>query len=104
MPSSMARVALFSTHFVEYSQTFVHAEVTALSRYDVEVFCKRRMHADRFPLDAVHVGNALYSVTRSDRHFDELFEEKRYDLVHAHFGTGAVYGMRFAKRFRLPLV
>jgi len=72
----MRRVAVFSTNFLEYSQTFVHEEVTHHRRYVAEVFCRTRMNAERFP----------------------------FDLVHGHFGTGSLYAMPYAVRHRLPLV
>src|SRR5687767_13275197 len=35
---AMPRAAVFSTNFLDYSQTFVHEEVTHHERYQVEVF------------------------------------------------------------------
>jgi len=102
MPNKL--VALFSTHFVEYAQTFVYDEIRHHERYDVEVFCKKRMNEDRFPFDPVHVAGPLYGITRRDRAFSRAFESGRFSLAHAHFGRGGVYAMRFARRFRLPLV
>lgn len=99
----MPRVAVFSTHFVSYSQTFVYEEIRHLSRYQADVFCRKRMNTERFPSDAVHVAGAGYGVTRVDRGFERAFEANRYDVVHAHFGTGAVYGMRYASKYRRPL-
>lgn len=100
----MPRVALFSTHFLEYSQTFVYDEITKHERYEVDVFCKKRLNADRFPFDRVHVGGRLYGPTLRDRGFTRLIESGSFSLVHAHFGPGGVYGRRFAATQRLPLV
>ena len=36
--------------------------------------------------------------------FDRRFETGSYALIHAHFGTDAVYAVPFARRHRLPLV
>lgn len=100
----MRRVALFSTHFLEYSQTFVYDEITKHERYQVDVFCKKRLNTDRFPFDRVHVGGPLYGVTLRDAGFSRLIESGKFALVHAHFGPGGVYARRFAARHRLPLV
>jgi glycosyltransferase involved in cell wall biosynthesis len=100
----MRVAAVFSTNFLEYSQTFVHDEVTNHERYRVEVFCRRRLDARRFPFDAVHVAGPAYGITLRDRGFDALFAATRYSIVHAHFGPGAVYARGYAVRFRLPLV
>lgn len=100
----MPRVALFSTHFLEYSQTFVYDEIRHHERYEVEVFCKKRLHEDRFPFEPIHVGGALYGATLRDSGFSRLLASGRFSLVHAHFGPGGVYAERFARRAKLPLV
>lgn len=97
-------VALFSTRFLPYSQTFVYEEIRNHARYRVEVFCRKRLLAERFPFEPIHVGGILYGLTARDRGFDARFREHRFDLVHAHFGPGAVYALPFARRHRLPLV
>ncbi len=97
-------VALFSTQFLEYSKTFIYEEIRHHIRYDVEVFSRRRLNHDRFPFDAVHVGGPLYQHLRLSRSFDRLFGARRYDVVHAHFGNGAVYALRYARKFDKPLV
>ncbi|MFW5875762.1 MAG: glycosyltransferase [Myxococcota bacterium] len=97
-------VALFSTNFLDYSQTFVFEELRAHRRYRAEVFCARRHNADRFPYDAVHEGGVTYLATRRSPRFDRLLESGAYGVLHAHFGTGGVYAVPFARRHRLPLV
>lgn len=104
MTAAMRRVALFSTQFLPYSQTFIHEELKLHARYGAEVFTRRRLHADRFPHPQVHVAGPGYGYTRRCRGFDRIFRERPFDLVHAHFGTGAVYAERWARRFGLPLV
>lgn len=100
----MHKVALFSTHFLRYSQTFIYEELRNHERYQAEVFTRERLLPERFPWPEVHVAGRLYPYTRASAGFDRLFEARRYSLVHAHFGTGAVYGVRWAQRFSLPLV
>jgi len=100
----MRRVALFSTNFLEYSQTFVHEEVTHHQRYAVEVFCRERMLAERFPFEPVHVGSLSYGVTRFCPRFHRLFRQRDFALVHGHFGTGATYADPYVRRHRLPFV
>ncbi|MDB4977418.1 MAG: hypothetical protein JWN48_5759 [Myxococcaceae bacterium] len=100
----MRRVALFSTNFLEYSQTFVHEEITRHERYSVDVFCRKRHLPEYFPFPRVHVGGPLYGATRESARFHLAFREQRFDLVHGHFGTGACYAVPYASRYRLPLV
>ncbi len=97
-------VALFNTHFLPYSQTFVYEEIRQHRHYAVEVFCRRRELAERFPFSPVHIGGPLYGVTCRSRAFDARFRAVSFALVHAHFGLGAVYARPFARRHRLPLV
>jgi colanic acid/amylovoran biosynthesis glycosyltransferase len=97
-------VALFNTNFLPYSQTFVYEELRHHHRYSAEVFCRTRLLADRFPFEPVHVGGPLYGITRRSATFDARFRARRFDLVHAHFGLGAVYALPFAQRHGLPLV
>ena len=96
--------ALFSTNFLAYSQTFIYEEIRHHDRYAVEVFCRRRLLAERFPFAPVHVGGPLYGITCRDAAFDARFRVAGFALVHAHFGLGAVYARPFAKRHNLPLV
>ncbi len=100
----MPAVALFSTQFLEYSKTFVYEEIRQHIRYDVEVFSRRRLNSDLFPFEPVHVSGPLYQHTRFSPHFDRLFKTRRFDVVHAHFGNGGVYALRYARKFRKPLV
>ena len=100
----MPTVAKFSTHFLEYSQTFVYDETVLQNRYEVEVFCKKRMNEDRFPYSRVHVAGPLYGITRKDAGFERHFASRRFALVHAHFGLGGVYALRYARKYDLPLV
>ncbi|HEX5660108.1 MAG TPA: glycosyltransferase [Polyangiales bacterium] len=101
----MRRVALFSTNFLEYSQTFVHEEIIHHERYEVEVFCRQRHLPERFPFEPTHVGTpGLYSLTRHCPKFHRVFQQRPFDLVHAHFGTGACYAYPYSHRYDLPLV
>lgn len=97
-------VALFNTRFLPYSQTFVYEEIRHHERYEAEVFCGVRLLEERFPWPLVNVGGPLYRVTRRSDAFDARFRARRFTLVHAHFGPGAVYAKPFATRHRLPLV
>lgn len=102
------RVALFSTNFLDWSQTFVYDEVRAHDRYAVEVFTGQRRNRERFPYEPVHecppAWHGVYQTTTWCPTFDPVFRRTKFDLVHAHFGPGAVYGLSHAQRHDLPLV
>lgn len=102
--STKPKVALFNTRWLDYSQTFVYEEVRAHQRYDIEVFCAYTHNLDRFHVDTIHTAGRHYEVTRFAPKFDKLLGSGRYSLIHAHFGTGAIYAVPFAKRHNLPLV
>ncbi len=100
----MRRVAVFSTYFLPYSQTFIYNELVAHRRYHADVFAWRHMLKKRFPYKPVHVAHPSYIATARCRRFDRLFRERQFALVHAHFGTGGCYALPFAERHDLPLV
>lgn len=102
------KVAVFSSRFLSYSQTFVYEEIRHHRRYQAEVFTRERLNAERFPFSPVHslsgVEAWLYRTTLLSRTFFRLFQNDRFDIVHAHFGSGACYALPYAARFSLPLV
>ena len=106
---SAGRVALFADRFLPYSQTFIYEEIRAHERYAVDVFCKERRNADRFPYDRVAhpttwLGQRLYENVGYWPRFDRMIGRGDYDLLHAHFGTTAVYALPYVLRHDLPFV
>ncbi len=107
---SSGTVALFSTRFVPYSQTFIYDEIRAHERYEVDVFCKERLNADRFPYDEERIhhppawAEKIYENTAYWPSFDRQIRDGDYDLIHAHFGTTAVYALPYVWRHELPFV
>ncbi len=107
-PAGRPKVAVFSSRFLHYSQTFVFDEIRYHARYLAEVFTRERLNAEKFPFSPVHSLTGLeafaYRTTLLSPTFFRLFREGRFDLVHAHFGSGACYALPYCTRFRLPLV
>ena len=111
--SEKRKVALFSTNFCPYSQTFVYDEVTHHERYIADVYTINRMNADRFPYDRVFEFDKSL-IGSIEKHFYRIFlyspfrqyqlERGNYDLIAAHFGPGSLYTMQFANATNLPLV
>ncbi len=100
----MPKAALFSTHFLPYSQTFIYEELRHHQRWEMEVFCAHRENPERFPYSPVHVAGPLYPLSRFSPLFERLFKRNSYQLIHAHFGPGSIYALRYAQRFKLPLI
>ena len=98
------RVAVFSARFLPYSETFVHDELRAHTRYEAHVFCGRRLHEDRFPYQPVFSGGRWFEYTRMAPALDQRLADGSYRLIHAHFGGGGIYALPFARRHGLPLV
>jgi colanic acid/amylovoran biosynthesis glycosyltransferase len=104
------RVAVFCPEvFLPYSQTFIWDELRMHTRYRPDVFAVARKNEQQFTHPRVHTpGNVAqvlrYLVTSRCGRFDQAFRSRRFCLVHAHFGTGAVFAYPFAIRHRLPLV
>lgn len=102
-------VALFVNRFLPYSQTFIYDEIQAHTRYEVDVFCKERLNEDRFPYrryvkPRTWLGERLYENIRYWPRFDRLLRRNDHALIHAHFGTAAVYALPYLWRHDLPLV
>ena len=115
MSSPSRAVAVFSTYFLQYSQTFVYSQLQHHQRYRAEVFCQRRMNADRFPYPHVHALNdqpgplargeeLLYQITTLSPRWAKRLATGGFDLIHAHFGPGSVYALPYHAALRLPLV
>lgn len=103
------KIALFSTSFLPYSQTFIYDEIKAHSdHYHIEVFCKDRRNEDLFPHAHFHKPprsfEFLYENLAYWPAFDRTLKKGNFDLVHAHFGTGAVYALPYVRKYNLPFV
>jgi glycosyltransferase involved in cell wall biosynthesis len=104
------KIALFSTSFLPYSQTFIYDEIrTHSNSYSIEVFCKERLNPDRFPYSNYHkpsgkLAEVIYENTAYWPKFDRIIRNGNFDLIHAHFGTGAVYALPYIKKYKLPFV
>lgn len=114
MPSTASNtgsptVALFADRFLPYSQTFIYDEIRAHERYAVDVFCKERLNEDRFPYDrcvepSSWLATRVYENLGYWPRFDRILSEGEYALIHAHFGTTAVYALPYVLRHDLPFV
>jgi glycosyltransferase involved in cell wall biosynthesis len=113
-PMTRPRVALLRNTFLPYSETFIHDELRFHERYDVSVFARRLLNADRFPghrvfaLDSpkrrMLAASAWYGLSTRSRYLEREMREGGFSLLHAHFGHNGVYAMGFARRLNLPLV
>lgn len=103
-------IALFSTSFLPYSQTFIYDEIRAHSdNYEITVFCKDRQNEERFPFDQYHKPNGklaemVYQNIAYWPSFNKIIGNGDFDLIHAHFGTGAVYALPYVKKYNIPFV
>lgn len=104
-------VALFCPSFLPYSQTFIYDEIRGHSEnYNITVFCKDRQNQDRFPYKNYYEPTSKLSkiiYLRSGGRFspfNRIIKESNFDLIHAHFGTGAVYPLFHVRKFNLPFV
>ncbi|MDR9416748.1 MAG: glycosyltransferase family 4 protein, partial [Gracilimonas sp.] len=103
------KIALFSTSFLPYSQTFIYDEIRRHSeKYQIEVFCKDRQNEDRFPYQYVHKPpeylEFIYENIAYWPSFNKTLKNGDFDLIHAHFGTGAVYALPYVKKHDIPFI
>src|SRR5688572_29006840 len=102
--SPARRIALFCTNFLPTSQVFVYEQLRQYQRSEVDVFAWRRFHRERFPFPRVHLAELGYVLRGASRRFEQAFVERRFDLVHAHFGPAGAYARQHAVRHGLPLL
>ena len=104
---------MFVRRFLPYSQTFIHDEIRTHERYTVDVFCRSRLNENRFPHNRVvtpsafgsdWLGARLYENLGYWPPFDTRLGDTDYALVHAHFGTEAVYALPYVVRHDYPFI
>ena len=115
MDEPKRKVAKFATNFLDYSQTFIYDEIRFHRRYEVEVFCHRRMNEATFPCDRVHalapaetlgqsLEGLLYQATTLSPTVYRALKAGNFDVIHAHFGPGGIYALPYRKALGTPLV
>src|SRR5262245_38160953 len=103
------RAAVFCRRYLPYSETFIHDELRSHDRWDVDMFARVQIDDRRFPFVNLHTPGGLlarfaYRATTYSRHFARTMRERNVQLVHAHFGTSAVYAHTFHRLLNLPMV
>ncbi len=113
--NTKSRVALFSTNFLEYSQTFIFDEIRYHQKYEVEVFSHKRVNENRFqykPLNFLSPANtlknkiesAIYGITTYSPTYMQKMKAGNFSLIHAHFGPGSIYTLLYQKALQIPLI
>ena len=118
-----ASIAVYSSDFLQTSQTFVYNQIKAMSARQVDVICRRRMNGDRFPYaessiaalpprlaaalqriaEVGRVGKVLETVA-CHAHVYLSLKRRKPALILAHFGWGAMECRLAAKFSGIPLV
>ena len=111
---TLREVAIFRHNLFKISEPFIAEQARHLRRYR-PLFLGRLRYAEtpagleslaledlarRSPMALV----AWQLVTRDTRPYRRLLGERRVGLIHAHFGTNAVYALPLARRLGVPLV
>ena len=113
-PKTRPRVALLRNNFLPYSETFIHDELRFHERYDVAVFARKVLNADRFPGHRVfalespqrrmRIASVWYGLSTRSAYLEREMKGGGFSLLHAHFGHNGAFAMGFARRLKLPLV
>jgi len=109
------KVALFSTNFLENSQSFVYEEILNHKKYHIDVFSKSRKNEKRFPYEYVHahfpaenvsefISGCIYNCFTYSKKFSDIIKSRNYSVIHAQFGPGSIYALYYARKFNIPLV
>jgi len=123
----MGNILVYNSSFFQVSQTFVYHQIEALSEYfgmdllsykfqnphdfDIRKYRKYRISRPERFLD--RVGSKLYRMTTdSSLHIDlqshmllrNIFNNREYEAIHAHFGYNGLNILQYAKSNQIPLV
>ena len=112
------RVAVFRNTFLKPSEVWMYNNLLAQDRYEPRVFCRHRIHVDRFPFPCSSIRDSsegrdgpfdraaevAYALFRSSPRLRRELEAFGPDLIHAHFGVDGVYALPFALKARRPLI
>ena len=120
------KVLVFNRAFFNISETFIYKQITGVpADVDVELLAFNIANEDAFPLrnkkyQVDSVANSVDRIFTAIRknvfrvryklglfaHFavKKILKEKKYDLIHAHFGFNGLLIFPLAKTFRIPLV
>jgi len=107
-------VALLTSEFLPFSQTFVYAQVVHYRRYHPEVFARRRTNEDRFPDAHVftltpggplrHAERLLQSLTGHSPTFVTRLRAGGHRLLHAQTGWQGILSVPLLEAVPLPLL
>jgi len=109
------KVALFSTNFLENSQSFVYQEIINHDRYSIDIFSKKRKNSERFPYESVFshfpakdisefFSGCIYNCFTYSKKFHDIIKNGNYSIIHAQFGPGSIYALYYARKLKIPLV
>ena len=98
------RIAYVVNYFPKFSETFIASELVELQRRGIEVRVLA-LEPPKLALchDFIIAAGLNRATTYGVRNFDDVLEEFRPDLIHAHFATQATAeARRLAAKFALP--
>lgn len=105
-------VLIYRDHLLNASETFILKQTSTLKRYEPAYVGSRRVPGLPLPPESVftlsHGGlvgkarEAFHAFFACDLMLARRVAELRPLLIHTHFGTSSVGGMRLARRLRLP--
>jgi len=102
--------------YLEYTETFLHVQMSALTRYRGVVLCSRVRHLDRFPWAGplvpstralprvVQVFPRWHALVKLDPAWLRALAAERVSVLHGQFGPSGLRAALYARRLGLPLV
>ncbi|NJN71831.1 MAG: glycosyltransferase [Limnothrix sp. RL_2_0] len=111
------KVLIYADLLLPYSATFISQQVNHLRRYESKYFGTILQEPLPFHLstEQIFAYENIRKLTKIDRGWIKLtgklppniisqFEQKRPDLIHAHFGPDALWALSLKKRLKIPLI
>lgn len=105
------RIGVFRENLLPYTETFILNQARFITKYSVEIFGINRITPET-PFESIYVFQSMPKITKTifklfsnipDVWFSS-FKDRKYALIHAHFGPDALWASAFSKKLGIPLI
>jgi colanic acid/amylovoran biosynthesis glycosyltransferase len=113
-PLAKPKVIIFSDHLLELSETFIHAQASALTAFEPVYAGSQRVAGLDLRKEQIHVingGNILgrcrelsFKLTGFAPDFVRRLGALNPVLLHAHYGPNGVWALALARNLKIPLI
>lgn len=105
------RIGVFRENLLPYSETFILNQARFITKYTVEIFGINRITPETL-IKNTYIFQSMPKITKTMfKLFSNIpdvwvssLKDRKYALIHAHFGPDALWASAFSKKLGIPLV